>query len=424
VKNAKQNGQPASVHISDLRPDPENRRKHNPRNIGMVVDALHRVGAARSVVIDEQGVILAGNGVVEAAAEAGIHTVQIVESDGSSLIAVRRSGLSDAQKRDLAISDNRTAELAEWDAEQLAADLEAGLDLAPWFSEEELAGIVSTPVRAGLTDPDDVPDERPTDILAGDLFEMGRHRLICGDSTDTETVGRVLSCRTDLCFTSPPYGAGHVAKLRDHYEPGQVNRASFYREHTDNPDEWLSLMGAWFTTIRACVDAVICNVQLLADNKRALVEWVYALRDDLCDVMVWDKAHGAPQMQANVLSNTFEFLFIFGGNGTRSVPFANFHGTLQNLIRIDPRGQNEFSGVHRAVMPTDLPVWVLRELCPGARSVLDPFGGTGTTMMAAEQVGKSCRSIELDPQYCQVTIDRWESFTGQKAVKVGEAVRA
>lgn len=129
------------THIKDLVPDPENRRKHNPRNLGMVVDALHRVGAARSIVIDEDNVILAGNGVTEAAAEAGITKVQVVEVDGETLIAVRRRGLSAEQKRDLAIYDNRTAELAEWNAEQLQADLDAGLSLQPWFSEKEQAGM-------------------------------------------------------------------------------------------------------------------------------------------------------------------------------------------------------------------------------------------------------------------------------------------
>src|SRR5687767_5061434 len=102
-------------HVSDLVPDPNNRRKHNPRNIGMVVDALHQVGAARSIVIDEDNVILAGNGVTEAAAEAGITKVRVVEAAGDELIAVRRSGLTPEQKRALAIFDNRTAELAEWD---------------------------------------------------------------------------------------------------------------------------------------------------------------------------------------------------------------------------------------------------------------------------------------------------------------------
>jgi hypothetical protein len=125
--------------IGDLVPDPENRRKHNPRNIGMVVDALQRVGAARSIVIDENDVVLAGNGVLEAAAEAGITRLRVVDVDGSEVVAVRRSGLTKEQKRDLAISDNRAGELAEWNAEQLRADRDAGLGLSPWFGDHELS---------------------------------------------------------------------------------------------------------------------------------------------------------------------------------------------------------------------------------------------------------------------------------------------
>lgn len=130
-------------HIKDLTPDPKNLRKHTSRNIGMLVDALHKVGAGRSIVIDEHGEVLAGNGVVEAAAEAGITKVQVVDADGSTVIAVRRTGLSAEQKRELAIYDNRVAELAEWDAGQLQADLDAGLDLKPWFSDQELDRVMT-----------------------------------------------------------------------------------------------------------------------------------------------------------------------------------------------------------------------------------------------------------------------------------------
>jgi ParB-like chromosome segregation protein Spo0J len=105
------------THIKDLIADPQNRRTHNPRNIGMIVDALQKVGASRSIVIDETGTILAGNGVVEAASEAGLTKVQIVDADGDTIVAVRRSGLSEDQKRHLAIADNRTAELATWNLE-------------------------------------------------------------------------------------------------------------------------------------------------------------------------------------------------------------------------------------------------------------------------------------------------------------------
>jgi ParB-like chromosome segregation protein Spo0J len=130
-------------HIKDLVSDPSNRRAHNPRNIGMVVDALHEVGAARSIVIDEDNVILAGNGVTEAAAQAGITKLRVIDASGDELIAVRRSGLTDAQKRSLAIYDNRTCELATWNIEQLQRDAAADLTFSPWFSDEEAAKLLS-----------------------------------------------------------------------------------------------------------------------------------------------------------------------------------------------------------------------------------------------------------------------------------------
>lgn len=131
-------------HIKDLIADPKNRRKHNPRNIGMVVDALHKVGAARSIVIDEDNVIIAGNGVTEAAAEAGITKVRVIEADGNELIAVKRTGLTVEQKRQLAIYDNRTAELADWDLEQLQSDAKSGDDLSLFFRDDELAALLAS----------------------------------------------------------------------------------------------------------------------------------------------------------------------------------------------------------------------------------------------------------------------------------------
>ena len=142
------------VHkIADLIPDPENARKHTPRNIGMIRDALGQVGAARSIVIDENNVVLAGNGVLEAAADAGIEKVQVVDADGETIIAVRRSNLTPEQKKKLALFDNRTAELAMWDAAQIAADMEAGLDLTGMFYDNELAAILEQAADGILATP-------------------------------------------------------------------------------------------------------------------------------------------------------------------------------------------------------------------------------------------------------------------------------
>lgn len=142
------------THVKDLIADTDNRRTHTARNIGMVVDALHQVGAARSIVIDEHNVVLAGNGVTEAAAEAGITKVRVIDTTGDELIAVRRTGLTPEQKRALAIYDNRTAELATWDIAQLQADAAENLPLDPFFFEMELNTLLG---RVNQT-PDSVKD--------------------------------------------------------------------------------------------------------------------------------------------------------------------------------------------------------------------------------------------------------------------------
>lgn len=147
-------------HIAELKPDKANRRRHNPRNIGMIADALQEIGAARSIVIDETGNILAGNGTVEAAAQAGIERVRVVDADGEEIIAVRRSGLTAEQKRRLALFDNRAAELAEWDVDQLLADVTAGLDFDGMFNDDELAALLNQPPNVEFREYDEsVADE-------------------------------------------------------------------------------------------------------------------------------------------------------------------------------------------------------------------------------------------------------------------------
>ena len=140
------------THIRELVPDPKNRRKHTPRNVGMIGDALHKVGAGRSIVIDENNEVLAGNATIEAAGEAGITQLKVVDATGDEIVAVRRTGLTTDQKRDLAIFDNRTGELAEWDAKQILADTEAAIDLSSFFSDAELQSILDRAEEVDLDD--------------------------------------------------------------------------------------------------------------------------------------------------------------------------------------------------------------------------------------------------------------------------------
>jgi len=163
------------THIKDLVPDPKNRRKHTSRNVGMIVDALHKVGAGRSIVIDENNEVLAGNATIEAAGEAGITQLKIVDATGDEIVAVRRTGLTTDQKRDLAIFDNRTGELAEWDAKQILEDAEASIDLSSFFSDGELQSIL----------------DRAEDVNLDDFFEAAP------DDGDSSTVNLVLKFSPD-----------------------------------------------------------------------------------------------------------------------------------------------------------------------------------------------------------------------------------
>lgn len=153
------------THIKDLIEDPHNRRKHNPRNLGMVADSLQAVGAARSIVIDERNEILAGNGVVEAAGQVGITNVRVVEADGNTIVAVRRKGLTDEQKRALAIYDNRTAELAEWDVDQLRLDKNDGLDLASFFTDDELKDVLGEDEDHAAAAIETMEVQQPSDVV-------------------------------------------------------------------------------------------------------------------------------------------------------------------------------------------------------------------------------------------------------------------
>jgi DNA modification methylase len=399
------------THVKDLVPDPENRRTHNPRNLGMVVDALHQVGAARSIVIDEDNVILAGNGVTEAAAEAGITKVRVIEADGHELIAVRRKGLSKAQKRALAIYDNRTAELAEWNAEQLQADLANGLSLEPWFSKEEQAAILrkAEPV-AGLTDPDAVPVERATDIKRGDLFELGKHRLLCGDSTNQAEVQRVLhGDDADLLLTDPPYCSGGFQEAGK--ASGSIGTRSDEMIHNDTLSTrgYIALMKAVVSVVQAKAAYVFTDWRMWINLFDVMESSGYGVRN----MIVWDKqSPGMGQgwrMQHELVMTAI----------TSRAPKFDPHVAQGNVIQANRTG----NVLHPTQKPVDLLEKILR-VSNWATVIVDPFAGSGTTLMSTETVGLSCRAVELSPRFCQVIIDRWEQFTGQKAVKVGEAVSA
>ncbi len=176
------------VPLESLTPLTENPRQHGPRDLGYLEEVLHRVGPARSGVINEDGVVLAGNGFRAAAMQAGFRQALVVDADGQTPVFVRRRGLTARQKDELIVADNQAAALSGWDRDVLQAYADRNPDVKHGWTDQEWAAVLAGegPVepKAGLTDPDDVPAERQTGIRAGELFELGPHRLLCADSRD------------------------------------------------------------------------------------------------------------------------------------------------------------------------------------------------------------------------------------------------
>lgn len=402
--------------VSALLPYARNARTHSPEQVAQIARSITEFGFTNPVLVDETGTIIAGHGRVLAAKKLALADVPVIVADG----------WTEAQKRAYVIADNKLAENAGWDMSLLRMEIgelkSMDFDLSlTGFDPSGIASLLNT--TDGETDPDDVPEEStgPATARRGDVWTLGRHRLMCGDSTSAEDVAALFDGRdADVCFTSPPYGVAPSANLRDHYVAGAKKRKTFYDDHDDDPAMWSSLMRGWFGVARSRCRLVVCNVQMLAANKLALIEWIAEIAGDLIDVAVWDKGHAAPQMQRNVMNACFEFLLMFGGNGSRSIPFGDFHGTVENIVRIDPKkSKNEFAGVHRAVMPTELPVWVIDKLSSACKSVFDPFSGSGTTIIAAEMTGRDALAMEISPGYVDVAIKRWQAFAGKEATLDG-----
>ncbi len=396
--------------IASLMLDPANVRTHDAKNLESIKASLARFGQQKPIVVNSKGIIVAGNGTMMAAKMLNWSSVEIVRTD-----------LEGAEAIAYAIADNRTAELAEWDEDALAQQL-AALQI----DDEELANI------AGFTDEeiealtlatneifeDEVP-EPPVDPItkSGDLWLLGDHRLLCGDSTNAEDVQRLMAgAQANLCFTSPPYALGKSVALSGN--KSMAAKANPYGDYKDNADEWDQLMRKWFAASNAAVsDAWVLNVQPLASNKRNLVRFIADNADRLVDVAMWDKGHAAPQMAAGVMASRYEWLIVFASKdgASRSVPLSSWRGTVQSVYCNPPQRSNEFSKIHAATMPLHLPVWIMQTLCDQSKSVYEPFCGTGTTLIAAEQLGRKCYGIEISPTYCDVIVKRWETLTGKNA---------
>jgi DNA modification methylase len=371
--------------IKDLKSDHKNARKRTDRSAKLIAESLQRFGAARSIVIDEENRILAGNGTIEGAKAAGIKNVRVIETDGTEIIAVKRIGLTEDEKIGLALADNRTSDLSDWDKDMLQ-QLSEEHDIAPWFDADDLAEILGTVEQLpaeGLTDADDVP-EAPAEPITkpGDLWILDDHRLLCGDSTDVIAVERLMDGKkADMVFTDPPYGFNYTKKSDG---ASIANDGSEFEQVIADALSLVQVDTAYVCGDVKTAGAFLRATSCLGEPKNCIV-WIKPI-----------------QHRMHRYEPCHELIWFWGDNG------SPFYGA--NVFE----AKREIQKFHPTVKPVELV-----EYCLGSHKdkkvVLDLFGGSGSTLIACEKTGRKARLMELDPAYCDVIVQRWQAFTGKLA---------
>lgn len=368
------------IPVTDLHNDPANVRKHGEQNLAAIKASLARFGQQKPIVVNADGVVIAGNGTLMAARALGWRTIKAV-----------RTNLAGADATAFAIADNRTAELAEWDEAALHQQLAAiaiddeELLAATGFDEKELAKLAAA--AAPEVTEDEVP-ETPADPITqpGDLWLLGKHRLLCGDSTKAEDVERLMGKSTaDVLLTDPPYGM----RLDTDYSKMPRGGKTYAPVIGDDEDfDFQPILNLW-------------------NCKRMAVwggGWFYETLPKGGSWIMWDKQ---PQHTVAGPQNHFEECWIW--------PHRK-----RIIIRYLWTGFTAKEAGQERVHPTQKPVAVIVELAKfmGEWALCaDPFLGSGTTLIAAEQLGRTCYGMEISPAYCDVIVKRWETLTGQKATR-------
>ena len=296
----------------------------------------------------------------------------------------------------------------EWDVEELK---DWGVDLPEDWDTSEAE-------EQKEAEEDDFSDEDAEKaeprVKPGEIWQLGEHRLMCGDSTDAESVAMLMRGEiSDMNFMSPPYNIGKNAKLSDKYKN---NKYITYND--ENVDYKELLYKSTSNSINISKYSFI-NIQFLSGNKNVFCEYLNEFKDSLCDIAVWYKDNVQPAMASRVMNSSFEFILIFGsGNINRAIGTRDFRGNVSNVFQSHIQMHNDYSKIHSATFPVEFVSNYINNFTNSKEIVTDLFGGTGTTLIACEQLNRKCYMMELDPHYCDVIIARWEKLTGKEAVKV------
>jgi DNA modification methylase len=380
-----------NLRIAELTPDPQNARQHDDKNLKAIMSSLKEFGQRKPIVITEAGVIVAGNGTVEAAKRLGWVDIEVVRVP---------SEWTDAQVKAFAIADNRTAELANWNQEVLTSQL-LELEAEGWELAEFGFEPLEMPVNPNDIVEDEIPDSAPIRTALGDVWKLGDHRLMCGDSVDDAAVDKLLDGNTvDLVFTDPPYGVAYTGGLQFKSD-GEVVKNN--REMIENDD-----IDIYEDVMRQLARVAQGPTYIwFAGTKAASLYQAAEKYGDIHALIIWVKNGGYGALNANYKQKHEPCLYWKPKGKTLNFTGATTETTIWN---IDKDGKNKLH-------PTQKPISLAAKAIGNHKcnTVLDLFGGSGSTLIAAEEMKKKAFVMELDPKYCDVIIERWERLTGQKA---------
>lgn len=384
--------------IGEVKPYPHNPRKRGDLSVKKIADSLKEFGWQQPIVVDSERVIIVGHGRHDAARLLGMPQVPVVVADK----------LTPDQARAYRIADNRTNSETEWDDDLLKLELVAlvGTDYELKHTELDqdeidalLADIMPTD---GLVDEDQAPDPPELAVsVAGDLWQLGRHILACGDATDQTVVDRLLSgAKVQLVFTDPPYGVKFQSGMA---QGGTASRFDVLQ----NDDKILDIASVIYAAMDVDAAAFIWT------SHHVYPQWREQFSSFYKQTIIWYKHGGGIGDLSGAYATDFEMaLFCVRGRPT----FRGKRGMAVWSISKDSAN----SYVHPTQKPVALAELAMTDFTDNGRLVLDLFGGSGSTLIACEKLGRTGRIMELDPKYCDVIIRRWQNFTGKQAKLEGD----
>jgi DNA modification methylase len=380
-----------SVALNKIIPYIRNPRK-NENAVDKVASSIQEFGFRQPIVVDAENVIIAGHTRFEAAKRLGLDLVPVHVADG----------LTEQQVKAYRIADNRVGQEAEWDYDLLKLEMEE-LDnpAMTGFDEDELNGILAE-VGEGLTDPDEVPEVPEVPItVTGDLWELGEHRLVCGDSTNADDVEKALgNVKPMLMVTDPPYGVEYDADWRNHASRADgtnIGGSAIGKVENDDKADWSE---AW-----ALFPGDVAYVWHAGNKAHIVAESLLSCDFEIRAQIIWAKNQfviGRGHYHPHHEPCWYAVKNVGHWNGDRK------QSTIWN---IDKNRKSETG--HSTQKPVECMKRPIENNSSIGQAVYDPFLGSGTTMIASEMTGRQCIGLELSAQYCDVIITRWSEFTGK-----------